>query len=565
MKGKQVSDNKGIRRCLACGKIHKAKETCPIILNKINRSYNNKKHVFLMGNILLECIRKKVDLYQILLEIAEQMEEAEEIYANHIMKQEIRNFSTELTIDYFALSLNCNSKAFFKSSKRTIDEFYNLLRFSDYISGDIFFEEGIAKEITLELTTDAYKECECNMLKKQSPWLHEYSFIITKLIKSPTDSEYYLSIKLPMEVRTIYEGNEQHDTLYCWNNLTRISSQSIMLAEDEGGKLKELFDDYLNLYWTNDELVQELSFDDSRFDLWMTKLENATKSGALEWSQNGKHEYSTCYEKTDIHLEYDLRSFKGEDSFLLYVRCLNGIGVRFGHRIYEYEFGEEPGELEKDRELKPEHCRIRSLVELIEHEKETKSKRFLNENIKVIAHTDIIVVAKSMICHNNQHAVTPYRGIVKLLLKDGKEVDYEVYVGYCRECNYFFMFKSDYFKMKEVGTPLCAVYQAESLNNEKQLTKFRYKSQSVLNAMGYTVNANLDLEEEEREKILVRAIKQKLFSINDLISFLNWLIQTRKTQPKYESAVQKWTNDMEFIKEYNKQERESIDINQIIL
>ena len=83
--------------------------------------------------------------------------------------------------------------------------------------------------------------------------------------------------------------------------------------------------------------------------------------------------------------------------------------------------------------------------------------------------------------------------------------------------------------------------------------------------MGYTVNANLDLEEEEREKILVRAIKQKLFSINDLISFLNWLIQTRKTQPKYESAVQKWTNDMEFIKEYNKQERESIDINQIIL
>ena len=32
MKGKQVSDNKGIRRCLACGKIHKAKETCPIII-----------------------------------------------------------------------------------------------------------------------------------------------------------------------------------------------------------------------------------------------------------------------------------------------------------------------------------------------------------------------------------------------------------------------------------------------------------------------------------------------------------------------------------------------------
>lgn len=46
MKGKQVSDNKGIRRCLACGKIHKAKETCPIILNKINRSYNNKNMFF---------------------------------------------------------------------------------------------------------------------------------------------------------------------------------------------------------------------------------------------------------------------------------------------------------------------------------------------------------------------------------------------------------------------------------------------------------------------------------------------------------------------------------------
>lgn len=111
MKGKQVSDNKGIRRCLACGKIHKAKETCPIILNKINRSYNNK-NMFFDGEHFIRMYTEKVDLYQILLEIAEQMEEAEEIYANHIMKQEIRNFSTELTIDYFALSLNCDSKAF---------------------------------------------------------------------------------------------------------------------------------------------------------------------------------------------------------------------------------------------------------------------------------------------------------------------------------------------------------------------------------------------------------------------------------------------------------------------
>ena len=50
-------------------------------------------------------------------------------------------------------------------------------------------------------------------------------------------------------------------------------------------------------------------------------------------------------------------------------------------------------------------------------------------------------------------------------------------------------------------------------------------------------------------RIIQKAISQKLIDVHETIEFLRWLIRTRMTQKKYQKAVEKWTEDMEYIKE----------------
>lgn len=119
--------------------------------------------------------------------------------------------------------------------------------------------------------------------------------------------------------------------------------------------------------------------------------------------------------------------------------------------------------------------------------------------------------------------------------------------------------------MLKHGTPLCAVYNESDISNKKTAKPFCYKSQSVLNAMGYSVGMELNLPAEERQQILGIALQNKMIEIHDLISFLNWLIQTRKTQSKYEVAISKWQEDLQFVKKFELEEREKVNIKGIFV
>lgn len=100
---------------------------------------------------------------------------------------------------------------------------------------------------------------------------------------------------------------------------------------------------------------------------------------------------------------------------------------------------------------------------------------------------------------------------------------------------------------------------------EKQHTPFRYRSQSVLHAMGYTVESNTNLSKEERQSILQRALESNLFQIHDLLDFLNWLIRTRESQTRYRIAVRKWKEDVAFVEDYKKNSREKINVDSITI
>ena len=553
------------RICLACGKVHAKNELCPIIKEKQNRYFSSHQKNFLMGNILLECIKQNVDFCQILLEIVEKLEESEIIFQNN--SRETRIIPLETVIEYFAISLNCNSHKFFRQSGKTVEEYYYLLQDGWFENGALVFsKEGVIDEVSITLTTDTYKECN-TIAKTFGYWNRHYEFNISRISINNNEFYYQLSLSPPIIAKI---ANSNVNKLYYWEGMDLSSASEIVLAKSKTGKLKDWFEEQLDSSWTEDDLTIKCSYKDPRFNIWMEKLEIATKNSFLKWEKINNNHYYTCYGKIDIEILTEISERPEFDTYFLYVRCLNGIGLRFGHSSSFIEIGDDDNENNDIEYLKDAnhlyYQQIRALIILIEKDFNDKKYGLKLKEItsKTITYTDVLVIAKSMICHNSQHHRIPYRGIVKLLRKDGAEIDYEVYVAYCKDCNQYYMFKHDFLEMRKIGIPLCATYYEEDLKKKKIITKFQYKSQSVLHSMGYTVNAVLDLSSIERQDILLKALNKNLFEINDLLSFLNWLIQTRQSQPKYEMAVAKWKEDMEFVKNYHKCDRDKIYIEKII-
>lgn len=570
-------DKNNERKCLACGKIHDGK-SCPLILNKLEKYEIFSKKNYLMGNIVLECIHKNIDFFQILLEIAESNEETCEALKiwNPV------NMPIDASIEYFAVSLNCSSRDFFMSPEKTALEYSKLIHL-EYLSDVslIYDDRNIVKSIEMLVEIDNYKDL--NTIRNFGlSGRAGYTFLLCKELSDDDIWSYALYLELPVLVlvEALYQSEKVKHRTYSWESLNYADIKSILLVSEKEGKLKDFFERELDDIWTEDELVTECAYEDSRFDLWMNKLENATANNLLEWDKSGKTSYRTRYEHTDIKIEICENSKYGDGTFL-YVRNQSGrLGLRFGHqdRIY-LEIGEgaeitERIESQDKKEEKTEaECvdnsvlRIISLAEQIEKQYIYRKGNDICLRLpkREIKHTDVIAVTQSMICHNQQHMVTPMCGIVQLLTIDNLQISYEIYVGYCRECGRYYVFKSDFIEMRKVGTPLCAVYHDESNSKKTQYASFKYKSQSILNAMGYNVGADDNLSASERQLILLKALQSNLFEIHDLLSFLNWLVQTRKPQAKYHEAVRKWTDDIEFVENYEKNSREVVKIDSITL
>lgn len=567
------------RVCLACGENHNGR-TCPLILKKLNKYNNSRKKNYLVGNILLKCIEEKTDFLQILLEIAELNEEA---YETFCMLDTI--LPIEQSLEYFAASLSCSSREFFKNPEKTVEMYSKLICVSHY--EDAFCGKDDSGKITnIDIPVEISEYTDIETLPDFGDWIaNGYSYTLSKIRGDNDYWTYNLYLNLPIIIRQEYSSGYQKEKYpngrtYFFGGMGETSSNDFLLATDCNGIFEKFFEEELNNCWTDDELITDASLDDSRYEIWINKLNIATKQRLLQWTkfenQQSKR-FRTFYGQTEIiiyiykkiedssksKLELELESAfkhmqcklgrKEYTSSELYIRNQEGgLGIRFRDTF------DDINDIKYDQRIVALSKQIDTFIV------DKENGKFLPELKKIsIEYTDVIMATYSMICHN--HFIKPLRGIVQLLTKENIQIKYEIYVGYCSECDLYYCFKDDYLEMYKHGTPLCVVYNEETNENKNKISTFQYKSQSVLNAMGYSVGMEADLSSVERQDIIATALHNKLFEIHDLISFLNWLIQTRKTQSKYNNAVKRWKEDLEFVKQYEIENREKVNIDGIVV
>ena len=74
--------------------------------------------------------------------------------------------------------------------------------------------------------------------------------------------------------------------------------------------------------------------------------------------------------------------------------------------------------------------------------------------------------------------------------------------------------------------------------------------ESVLMQYGYSVSQEEGLTSAARRKILALIVDHKILTRNEIIGYLDFFINQRKNQPRFEKAIDKWAQDREFISEY---------------
>lgn len=87
--------------------------------------------------------------------------------------------------------------------------------------------------------------------------------------------------------------------------------------------------------------------------------------------------------------------------------------------------------------------------------------------------------------------------------------------------------------------------------------------ESILRQYGYNVSQEEGLTEARRRKILALLVDNKVMTRNDIISYLDFFINQRKYQHKFEKAIDKWTRDKEFIANYKSGEYSQYGVTRI--
>ena len=137
-------------------------------------------------------------------------------------------------------------------------------------------------------------------------------------------------------------------------------------------------------------------------------------------------------------------------------------------------------------------------------------------------------------------------------LSDGYKVwNEKIDAFFCYNCNLYFISESQFMALENKGIILCNVYKYREYKEIKgKLDSGELRPESMINKLGYNVDAKKNLSEQERRRILEMAIDNGVMSRSEVISHLEWNIKIRKNE-KYNNAKKKWQSDINFLRSQN--------------
>lgn len=183
-----------------------------------------------------------------------------------------------------------------------------------------------------------------------------------------------------------------------------------------------------------------------------------------------------------------------------------------------------------------------------------------------ISFTELVVLRNAFFCTKN-HPVQPVSAVFRILSPQGFEREKTVTIGYCETCHKYILLKSDFDELRKQGVVLCQIVSGE-YNQQPHYSNLGFgdmKAESILHQSGYNVNKNENLTTIQRQRILQMVLDHDLYAKIGIMSFLDWLIARAKRNMRgnMSTAIEKWTEDREFVSQYQKKHQKTVNVDRI--
>ena len=165
---------------------------------------------------------------------------------------------------------------------------------------------------------------------------------------------------------------------------------------------------------------------------------------------------------------------------------------------------------------------------------------------EIIKKAQFLVKYSDVRCRINKHKIVDILAKINVVNEKGNILVVNVNAFYCYDCKRFFINNNEFERIKRIGNPLCPIYE-ESKAKSGYAQKFDLKMESLLHSFGYNVSSQEGLTDIQRQSLLKFLIDTGTMTKIDIISHLNYLINSRQGRTNMENAIYKWKLDMNYL------------------
>lgn len=165
------------------------------------------------------------------------------------------------------------------------------------------------------------------------------------------------------------------------------------------------------------------------------------------------------------------------------------------------------------------------------------------------------------LCVKDGHKLTDIKARIKVLSSTGKVNEVIIPAAHCERCDKYYILESHYQMVKRQGVIICKVVEEKFWRRDNNgISYSNLNKESVLHIMGYNVSEVIGLTSIQRHRILEMIVDEHILSRMEICNHLDWLIERNSYRDNFKYAIEKWTDDREYIANYNTKDMKIVDV-----
>ena len=165
------------------------------------------------------------------------------------------------------------------------------------------------------------------------------------------------------------------------------------------------------------------------------------------------------------------------------------------------------------------------------------------------------------LCVKDGHKLTDIKARIKVLPSNGQVNEVIIPAAHCERCDKYYILESHYQMVKRQGVIICKVVEEKFWRRDNNgISYSNLNKESVLHIMGYNVSEVIGLTSIQRHRILEMIVDEHILSRMEICNHLDWLIERNSYRDNFKYAIEKWTDDREYIANYNTKDMKIVDV-----